>query len=322
MTLTSEIADYFKMDYSDDPYWAESSWFSWAIPEKNINGFFYNHFRPNMNCLLSGPAMWDSSGEHVWNFRYFDWQLMRVLPKGKYGVDYNKFQFETPWSLSINMLEPLQRYQLKYDNNGFKLDLIFNAISEPNVIGEQPGMTGSFKLHFEQPGKIEGLVEVDGEQFEVNCYSIRDGSHGRRFLEKTTPGGYTWSTADDKTGFHLIARDLNNCSETVIFGGYILRDGIIAPITQGVRRVLERVGPRPQVIEVEAEDNLGRKLHATGQAKVPAEFMLFPDRGQWWTQFQWQYDGFTDAVGEDQEYYGIHDFRKWHRAGPEAWKSR
>ena len=50
--------------------------------------------------------------------------------------------------------------------------------------------------------------------------------------------------------------------------------------------------------------------------------MLFPERGQWWTLFRWDYDGRTGAVGEDQEYYGIHEFRKWHRAGPEAWAKR
>ena len=88
MALTTEVADHFNMNLDDDPYWSESSWFSWAIPERGINGFFYNHFRPNMNCLLCGPAMWDRSGMHTWKFRFFDWQLMRQLPEGRFGVDY------------------------------------------------------------------------------------------------------------------------------------------------------------------------------------------------------------------------------------------
>jgi len=322
MTLTADIADRFNMDFSDDPYWTESSWFSWAIPGKDICGFFYNHFRPNMNCLLGGPAMWDTSGQHVWEFLYYDWQLMRALPEGEYGVDYNKYDFDTPWSMSLQVLEPLSRYRLRYDRNGFRLDLVFTGIAGPNVIGAKPGMERSFKLHFEQPGRIEGLVELDGERFAVDCFSIRDGSHGPRFLEKTQPGGYTWSTADERTGFHLIARDVDNSRDTRVFGGYLLRDGQIAPVREGVRRVLERRGPRPEVVEVELEDTLGRRLRALGRAQSPAEFMLFPDRGQWWTLFRWDYDGFTGAVGEDQEYYGIHDFRKWHRAGPERWRTR
>lgn len=322
MTLSTDVADYFNMGLTDDLYWTESSWFSWAIPEKDICGFFYNHFRPNMNCLLGGPAMWDRSGSNVWNFLFYDWQLMRELPRGTYGVDYNKYNFETPWSMSLQMLEPLQRYQLKYDRNGFRLDLVFTAISEPNVVGAKPGMERSFRLHFEQPGRIEGTVELEGEPYEVNCFSIRDGSHGPRFMESTIPGGYTWSTADEKTGWHVIAKDRNNSRETEVIGGYVLREGVMAPIAKGVRRVVERSGPRPEVVEIEVEDAIGRRLHASGRAQTPAEFMLFPDRGQWWTLFRWEYDGFDNAVGEDQEYYGIHDFRKWHRADAATWKTR
>src|SRR5437867_12672772 len=113
MTLaaTSELLDHLCTEGSDDPYWSDSSWFSWAIPDRKINGFFYNHFRPNMNCLLGGPAMWDPSGQHVWDVLYFDWQLMRVPPVGTYGVDYDNYDFETPWGISIQMLEPVQRYQ-------------------------------------------------------------------------------------------------------------------------------------------------------------------------------------------------------------------
>ena len=71
------------MNRTDHPYWTESSWFSWAIPERDINGLVWNHFRPNMNCVCGGPAMWDRSGQHVWEFRFFDWQTMRVPPPGQ-----------------------------------------------------------------------------------------------------------------------------------------------------------------------------------------------------------------------------------------------
>lgn len=327
MTLTPEIADKLNMSMTDDLYWSDSSWFSWAIPEKNINGFFYNHFRPNMNCMLGGPAMWDNSmpnisGQNVWNFLYYDWQLMRELPKGKYGVDYNKYDFETPWSMSIRTLEPMQKFKLAYDRDDLKLDLVFTATSEPNVIGQVTESAKAFKLHFEQPGKIQGTVKLGETCYEVDCFSIRDGSNGPRFLEKVVPGGYTWSAADDKNGWHLLAKDKNNSRDTEVVGGYIFRNGIISSVTKGTRRILQREGPRPQKIEVLLEDELGRELHAIGCAKVPAEFMLFPDRGQWWSQFSWEYDGFSNAVGEDQEYYGIYDFRRWHRAGSDAWAKR
>lgn len=319
----SESLDYFYGDMSDDPYWTESSWFSWAIPEQKICGFFYNHFRPNMSCMLGGPAMWDPSGRHVWDFLYFDWQTMRALPAGQFGVDYNKYDFVTPWSMSIKMLEPLKSYHLKYDREGFRLDLVFTAIAPPNIMKaltpEQ--LKQAFKVHFEQPGRIKGTVELDGRQYHVDCFSIRDGGHGPRFLENSPPGGYAWSTADEKNGWHLLAPNART-RVTKALAGYLLRDGEIAPIVDGSRAVLEREGPRPSVVEIRARDALERELHAIGRIQAPVEFMLFPDRGQWWSLCQWEYDGFTEAVGEDQEYYGIHELRRWHRAGADAWSKR
>jgi hypothetical protein len=324
VALTSEVADHLNLKGDADLYWSDSSWFSWAVPEQGICGFFYNHFRPNMNCFLGGPAMWDASGHHGWDMLYYDWQLMRLLPKGTYGVDYDKYDFETPCSMGIRTLEPLKRYNLFYDRNGFKLDLVFEAIALPNQLGvhAEGGFEDAYRLHFEQPGRITGRVELDGRRYDVDCFSIRDGSHGRRQLDNITPGGYTWSTADEKTGWHVMAVDLDKSHETKVMGGYILRDGVMSPIVSGVRRVLERVDSRPTVVEVEAEDQLGRKLRALGREKTWAELILFSCHAQYWSLFEWEYDGFTKAIGEDQEYYSLDDFRRWHRAGPEGWRKR
>lgn len=323
-TELSESLDHFYRGESDDPYWTDSSWFSWSIPEKDICGLVWTHFRPNMNCVCGGPAMWDLSGELVWEFPFFDFQTMRLLPEGRYGVDYDKYDFTTPWSLSVKMIEPMQTYRISYDRVGFRMELEFNAIAPPNIMNKPSAeqLKSAFRLHFEQPGRITGFVELDGVRHEVDTFSIRDGGHGPRFMEMSPPGGYAWSTADEKTGFHVLAPHSGDAPQSDVIGGYILRDGIISPTVSGIRRVVERKGPRPEVVEVKIRDELGRDLHAVGRAQVPAKFMLYPDRGQWWQLFKWDYEGASGATGEDQEYYGIHEFRKWHRAGPEGWAKR
>ena len=320
----SHSLDHFYRGQNDDPYWTDSSWFSWAIPEQDICGLIWMHFRPNMNCMCAGPAMWDRSGQHVWDFPYFDFQTMRRLPEGRYGVDYDKYDFAAPWGLSVRTIEPLQRYRIAYDRFGFRLDLEFEAIAPPNVINAPSAeqLKSAFRLHFEQPGRIRGEVELDGVRHRVDTFSIRDGGHGPRFMENSAPGGYAWSTADEKTGFHVLAPGSGGGPQSKVIGGYILRDGIISPTVDGHRRVVERNGARPEVVEIHARDELGRELNVLGRARAPAEFMLFPERGQWWTLFRWDYEGASGATGEDQEYYGIHEFRKWHRAGPEGWAKR
>lgn len=324
MDISPDVLDRFNLDMSADPYWAESCWFSWAIPERDIGGLIWVHFRPNMNCICGGPAMWDRSGQLVWEFRYFDWQAMRLMPEGRYGVDYDKFDFVTPWSMEMRTIEPMKSYRIGYDRAGFRMDLTFTAIAPPNIMNSSrtTQLQRAFHLHFEQPGRIVGTVELDGERFDVDCFSIRDGGHGPRSLESAKAGAYAWSTADERTGWHILAPNAADGHTAQVIAGYILRDGVMAHVVEGTRTVLEREGPQPARVEVRARDALGRELHAIGRARAPARFMLFPDRGQWWTLCQWDYDGHVNAVGEDQEYYGIHEFRRWHRGGPELWKTR
>jgi len=324
MKVTAEVANQFNMNHGGEPYWNESSWFSWGIPEKGINGLFYHFFRPNMNCLNGGPAMWDKTGENTWNGLYWDWQYMRELPAGVYGVDYNKFDYKAPCSMEVRTLEPLKRYRLGYDRNQFKLDLEFEAVAEPHSLhsGDDGALNLSQRFHFEQPGRMRGTVSVRGDTYEVDCFSIRDGSHGRRFWGDVPPGGYTWSTADEKTGWHFIAVDADNSRDTRIVGGYLLRDGELVSLESGVRRVLERDGPMPSKIEIEAVDKQGRRLHAIGRATVPGFFHYYSDQVQWWTQFAWDYDGFAGAIGEDQEYYPLEAMRAWSRGNPTLWQTR
>jgi hypothetical protein len=312
------------MDYDRDPHWNESSWFSWAIPERNINGLFYYFFRPNMNCINGGVGMWDLSGEYTWDCLYWDWQYLRHLPEGRYGVDYNKYDFATPCSLSVRTLEPLRRYNLLYDRQGFKLDLVYEGVADPHPMqsGEQGRLNLSQRFHFEQPGKIKGKVELHGESYEVDCHCIRDGSHGHRFWGDVPPGGYTWSTASDTSAWHFIAVDDKDSAETGIVGGYYLRDGIMSSLVSGLRRVLARKGPMPTLLEVEAVDELGRELRAIGRMTVPALLHYYSDQVQWWSQFLWDYDGHTGAIGEDQEYYPVEAMRAWQRATPARWRTR
>ena len=33
---------------TDDPWWTETVWFAWMVPERNLLGYFYPVFRPNL----------------------------------------------------------------------------------------------------------------------------------------------------------------------------------------------------------------------------------------------------------------------------------
>src|SRR5277367_6132041 len=132
-------ADRFCTTSTDSVYWNESAWFSFSIPERGLHGFIYYFFRPNMKLFIGGPAMWDASGAHSYDCLYYDWYHLQAMP-----ADAEKFNFVAANSLSVKVVEPLERYRLGYDANGFKLDLEWTAVAVPHhFLGMEVEATGA-----------------------------------------------------------------------------------------------------------------------------------------------------------------------------------
>ena len=54
--------DEFHRPPSDDPYWTETCWFTFTVPERKLSGRFYLFFRPNQGVLASAAYFWDEIG--------------------------------------------------------------------------------------------------------------------------------------------------------------------------------------------------------------------------------------------------------------------
>ncbi|HVW32262.1 MAG TPA: hypothetical protein VHL53_06970, partial [Acidimicrobiia bacterium] len=60
--------DYFHKDIqTDDPFWNESAWFPFHVPERELCGFVYMNHRPNMNFSMTGVGLWDPTGEETYD---------------------------------------------------------------------------------------------------------------------------------------------------------------------------------------------------------------------------------------------------------------
>ena len=57
---------------TDNPFWNESAWFPFHVPERELCGFVYMNHRPNMNFSMTGVALWDPSGEQTYDCLYYD----------------------------------------------------------------------------------------------------------------------------------------------------------------------------------------------------------------------------------------------------------
>ena len=51
--------DQFHPPETEDPWWTETVWFSWMIPERKLLGYFYPAFRANMGIQFGGVMVVD-----------------------------------------------------------------------------------------------------------------------------------------------------------------------------------------------------------------------------------------------------------------------
>ncbi|ORA08139.1 hypothetical protein BST14_24940 [Mycobacterium arosiense ATCC BAA-1401 = DSM 45069] len=294
---------------SADPLWNESMYFSFCVPEREINGFVYCFHRPNIGLSCGGPAMWDSSGSMSWDCIYYDWNWLQALPA---GAEATTFELES--SMTLRAEEALMRYAMSYDRNGFELDLRWTAAIEPHGMSVADQMQQTGNGHYEQHGRITGSVRMDGSTFEIDCWSLHDRSWGPRRLGLMPGGNYSWAAADDGSawhavGFHPELEGSEGYSDLII-GGYLYRDETVADLVNGTRSIIDRDSlGRPTAVVIDASDALGRDLHAEGRLVNWLDFNGYPDQLSVFGGTQWLYDGQL-AQGEDWTFYPLPEARR------------
>jgi hypothetical protein len=295
-------ADRFGEDRDDNPYWNESVWFSFSIPERQIHGMIQYYFRPNMGMLNGGPVMWDPSGTFQWNCLYYNWSHLQALPDGM-----QKFDMTARNSLRVRVLEPLTRYKIDYDKDGFQLDLVWEAIGPCHELKTgDAGQSATAKFHIEQPGRMRGMVRRHGDEFAVDCFSMRDTSYGARDYESLAFGGYFWGISADSS-FHAIC--MGQGREARCIGGFIWKDGELASLVSGRREVIEYGQHGPSRVLFEATDRLGRTVSTSGTIDPGLIFTGYTDHTVVWSLTRWDWDGVTHW-GDNQEFAPAEPFRR------------
>ncbi len=288
--------DSFHPPTSDDPYWTETCWFTFAVPEHRLSGQLYPFFRANQGVCAAGAFFWDRDGHqpHTIRFGKNFWHL--PIP------DQDLTDIQLPNGISFRCLESLSRYQINYldpDAGEAEVDLTFTAIAPPNYLADS---------HYEQPGRYRGTIRLGEQTYTVDSYGMRDRSWSVRSQfgpdihgSGAVAGGYSYATADDHNGFHMISMAFTE-GDYINIHGYHMRDGEYARLTGGKRTVLERCPDTgcPLRVLIEAEDEQGRKLTAEGQCLNKIGLHLNPNLFTWNCLTQWEFDG-ASGYGEDHD---------------------
>ncbi len=312
--------DEFHPPDRSDPYWTETCWFTFTVPERRLSGQFYPFFRTTQGVLSAGAFFWDHTGHtpaDILHARHF-WHL--PIPEQPLS------DIQLPNGVAYRCLEPLRRYELTYrdpdaegvDSAGpdaVRADLTFTAIARPNYLGDS---------HLDQPGRYQGTIALGGEEFAVDSFGFRDRSWGPRSQFGPgihgTParcGGYSYATVSDRDAFHVITMDFSGGrgDGSLAIHGYLLRDGEWSKVASGSREVLRRHPGTayPSSVAVDLVDELGRSLHAEGRCLNGLGLFLNPNLYSVNCLTEWSFGGF-EAYGEDHDNWSATGIREFLRS--------
>jgi hypothetical protein len=316
---------------TQDPWWNESSYITFQVPERKLAGFIYFYFRPNQNMAMAGPVLWDATSEDFSNCLYCGWDWHLPIPPSA-----EMFDFKLDNGFSVETLQPQKSYRHLYDAPGCQFDLVFTASREPYYMkgqddGVNSGMTdfvkrvdeGATSGQYEQYGRMNGTLVIEGETIEVvDAATQKDHTWGPREIyasQQLTRVGYSGAMASDDSAFHVFSVNQQPYELDPIIGmtdqitsGFYVRDGVLGEIQSGTRRCTERGGDgRPLVEVIEATDHLGRALTAEGEMtnclKWPGSLGPFM---AYLCQQKWTFDGQTDAPGHLQDWFHSRQYRR------------
>ena len=294
--------DEFHPPTSDDPYWTETCWFTFAVPERRLSGQLYPFFRTNQKVCAAAAYVWDETGDQPWNVRYAKnfWHL--PIP------DQPLSDITLANGIHYRCRSPQQSYELTYhdpDGDDLHIELTYEAVARPNYLGES---------HLDQPGRYRGTILLDGEEIAVDAYGFRDRSWGPRpqFGEGYGSSGYDYATAGPDHGFHTITMDFGQGYQSI--HGYYMRDGVWAKVAAATRTVVERhASGFPARVEISGTDETGRSFEAEGRCLNHIALHLNPNLFTVNSLTEWKLDG-VDCFGEDHDNWSAPGARRFFRA--------
>lgn len=286
----------------DDPMWTESYYFSFDLEERGLSMAAYPLFRTNLGIWSLAFHLWDNSGGVApWEQPYskFLWHLPMAADIDLTDFDQAGLRYKT--------LEPLQRYFVGFNDPGrVALELEFDGIDQPFASWTQVDAHSQVagKGHFDQDCRVTGDLVLNGEKIRIDTFGHRDRSwYSRPDTGARRSASNSYGVSEREQFLVMLPRTVGSDADPEEgVGGYLVRDGVRANVRSVRRRVIERIDTRPQRIELEAIDMLGRTLTATGRVNSVLAFNTSPPIFCWFSQVSWETPSGT-MLGEDQETY-------------------
>lgn len=170
--------DNFHTPPDDNPFWTETTWWSFNVPERKLGGWLHAEFHTNRGTATWRVYVWDPRGAQPGDLRYF--RMATDVPVTDPNPDLRDITVPGG-GFSVRMLRPLRDYRIEFCDAeaDFAVRFTFQGVHDPRryTPGEPPFMEHT---HLDQLGHVTGELVLPGERIAIDCYSIRDRSWAPR----------------------------------------------------------------------------------------------------------------------------------------------
>jgi hypothetical protein len=282
--------DGFHRPDTDDPWWTETAWFSWTVPDRGALGYFYPVFRPNLGVRSGGILVFDGIDVLASEAPIFEYDWHEPIPE---GLDLRDAEIGN--GLYLRCLVGGHAYEFGCTAPGAEVELHYEAIGEPLRSFATPPFNAG---HLDQLGRIRGRMVLRGEAVDVDCIGVRDRSWGTRKERRQHQVGYAYGGADDDHGFLLVS--VERAGRNEVSTGFLLLDGRWSRLVSGERAVHRDPVGRPEELHLAAVDEEGRELRAVGTAVSRNVFSPYASSISISSLVRWEMGG-RSFWGEDQD---------------------
>jgi hypothetical protein len=185
----ADPADELFHPVGDHAAWSESYYFNFVDPDTGVGAFTRMGFRPNDGWADALHAVYLPSGRVAFTYsRRTDLSPPVVAALGPADPTVGDLTLRreafSRWDIvtgRVRQADPTVMLAATRDRpDGWsrsarlEMDVAFEALAGPHYA------VGGSQGHFEQTGRFTGTIRLDGEQWDVNGYGVRDKSWGPR----------------------------------------------------------------------------------------------------------------------------------------------
>lgn len=238
--ITSTDVDFHDRDA--DPWWTETTYVAFHVPEAELLGTLYVLARPNLGIALSSVVIARGLRAHAHEVDFCDPQIHLPCP-----ASYADFTLANGLSVRADSLTDWDfsyRHRLGYC--GFDLHLAgLHRPFDPLDPAENPAAaaraSGDHKVgdawshgHFDLKGRITGELDLHGTRYQVDCYDGMDRSWGPRNETPDRATCYVSANFGEQLGVWLTmtldVTDPDHIAYHRLNSGFVVTHGRLVPI--------------------------------------------------------------------------------------------